>query len=91
MKDEQKTAEQGPGESLKQVFVTFGDALSEVFNDPELKAKAKELGTAASASATLLGNRFKDDEVRDRFRKAADAAEQFGKSVARHLDAHRGS
>lgn len=79
------TCEPRPGESLKQMFIAFGDAFSEVFNDPELKAKAKEFGEAATESAQQLGRRFKDDDVKERFRKAGEAAETFGKSVAEYF------
>jgi [ribosomal protein S5]-alanine N-acetyltransferase len=78
-----------PGESLRQMFVALGDAFGEVFNDPELKAKAKEFGEAASVSATQLGRRFKDDDVKERFRKAGDAAEVFGRSLAAYFKSER--
>jgi len=86
---EQKSGEPKPGESLRQMFIALGDAFSEVFNDPELKAKAKELGDAASQSASRLGSRFKDDDVKQRFRQAGDAAETFGKSVADYFKSDR--
>ncbi len=80
-----------PGESLRQVFAALGEAFSEVFNDPELKAKAREFGDAATDSALQLGRRFKDEEVRERFRKAGEAAEEFGHSVANSLRSDRDS
>ncbi len=85
--DEQngRRCEPNPGDSLRQMFVAFGDAFSEVFNDPELKAKAKEFGEAATDSALQLGRRFKDDDVKQRFRQAGDAAETFGRSVAEYF------
>lgn len=86
---ESRSGEPKPGESLRQMFIALGDAFSEVFNDPELKAKAKELGEAASQSATRLGSRFKDDDVKQRFRQAGDAAEVFGKSVAEYFKSDR--
>jgi len=89
-KDEKKqSAEPNPGESLRQMFVALGDAFAEVFNDPELKAKAKEFGDAATVSAAHLGRRFKDDEVRARFRKAGEAAEDFGRGVADYFKSDR--
>ena len=86
---ESQHGEPKPGESLRQMFIALGDAFSEVFNDPELKAKAKELGEAASQSASRLGSRFKDDDVKQRFRQAGDAAETFGKSVAEYFKSDR--
>lgn len=90
MEDEKKqTREPNPGENLRQMFVALGDAFSEVFNDPELKAKAKEFGEAATESATRLGHRFKDDDVQQRFRQAGEAAELFGRSVAEYFKSDR--
>lgn len=71
-----------PGDSFGQMVTAFGQAIGEIFNDPELKARAREFGEATSESARALGRRFKDEEVRDKFRQASEAAEQFGHSVA---------
>lgn len=91
MADETKKEahEPNPGESLRQMFAAFGDAFGEVFNDPELKAKAKEFGDAATMSAMHLGRRFKDEEVKERFKKAGEAAEVFGRSVAEYFKSDR--
>jgi ribosomal-protein-alanine N-acetyltransferase len=69
-------------DSFVEMFETFGSAMGKVFDDPELKKKAKEFGKAASESASTLGNRFKDEEVQEKFNEMGKAAEQFGKSVA---------
>lgn len=82
--DEEKKeqADRSATDSLEQMFTAFGQAIGEIFNDPDLKAKAKELGDAASVSMDSLGRRFKDEEVREKFRQAGDAAEDFGRSVS---------
>ena len=72
----------GPAENFAEMFKTFGQAISEVFNDPELKQKAKEFAESAADSAKTLGNRFKDEDVKDKFRDVGKAAEVFGKSIA---------
>lgn len=79
---EQEKCGRGPGESLGQMVTAFGQAISEIFNDPELKTRAREFGDAAAESAQTLGRRFKDEEVREKFREAGEAAEQFGHSLA---------
>ena len=81
----------GAGESLSQMFAAFGQAFAEVFNDPELQAKAKELGDAATASATRLGGRFKDEDVKSKFRLAGQAAEEFGRAVSEYFKSERQS
>ena len=83
MEDERpQESERSAGESLGQMFTAFGQAISEIFNDPELKAKAKEFGDAAAESATTLGRRFEDDDVKEKFRQAGAAAEDFGRAVS---------
>ncbi len=92
MKEQERQGkESGASDSLRQMFTALGEAFSEVFNDPELKAKAREFGDAATESAIHLGRRFKDDDVRERFRQAGEAAEEFGRSVADYFRSERRS
>ena len=84
-----QSGEPNPAEHLKQMFVALGDAFAEVFNDPELKAKAREFGEAATESATQLGRRFKDEDVKNRFRQAGEAAEVFGRSLSEYFRSDR--
>jgi len=85
--DDEGTRQQEPraSDSLGQMFAAFGQAIGEIFNDPEVKAKAKELGDAATASVDTLGQRLKDEDVREKLRQAGEAAEQFGHSVAEYF------
>jgi len=72
----------GPGESLGELVKEFGDAVSKIFDDPELKKKAKDFGDSAVKSAKLFGKRFKDEEVRSKFKDVGKAARDFGNSVS---------
>ena len=71
-----------PGKNFIDIFDKFGSALSEIFNDPELKTKAREFGKSASQSADAFASRFQDEEVKARWRAVSQAAQNFGKSVA---------
>ncbi|MDD4635133.1 MAG: hypothetical protein PHS35_00750 [Dehalococcoidales bacterium] len=73
-------------ESFGRIFTTFGEALSEFFNDPELKAKAKELGSDVAASANILADRFKDKEVKDKFAQIALAVKEFGSDLVNEAE-----
>jgi len=68
-------------ENFGEMFKAFGDAISEIFDDPKLKEKAKEFAESATESAKIFGSRFKDEEVKDKFRDVGKAAQDFGKSV----------
>jgi [ribosomal protein S5]-alanine N-acetyltransferase len=63
------------------MFKSFGQAVGKVFDDPELKRKAKEFADSAADSAKTMANRFKDEDVKAKFRDVGKAAEEFGKSV----------
>jgi ribosomal-protein-alanine N-acetyltransferase len=76
-----KQENKNPVDSFAEMFEAFGIAMGKVFDDPELKEKAREFGKAASDSASTLGNRFKDEEVQAKFKEMGKAAEEFGKSV----------
>ncbi|MFC1965115.1 hypothetical protein ACFLWG_03855 [Chloroflexota bacterium] len=47
-----------------------------------MKEKAKEFAESASESAKTMGSRFKDDDVRNKFRDIGKAAEYFSRSIA---------
>ena len=67
--------------NLGDMFNALGDAMGQIFNDPNLREKARELGKAAKESAETLGERFKDEEVKAKFRDVGKAAQAFGKNV----------
>jgi len=71
-----------PGESFADMFKEFGSAMAEIFNDPELKEKAKEFGESASVSAKVFTSRFKDEDVKKKFKDVGKAAKNFGEGVA---------
>ena len=75
-------SKKGATESFVKMFEAFGEAISQIFDDPELKTKAKKFGQSAADSAEALAKRFKDEDVRERFRDVGKAAQDFGKSVA---------
>ena len=77
-----KETGKNPAESFSELIKEFGDAMGKIFDDPELKKKAKEFGDSAVKSAKHFGGRFKDEEVKEKFRDVGDAAKQFGNSVS---------
>jgi len=89
MSREENVGKKQAGEAFAEMFRAFGDAVSEIFDDPELKEKAKEFGRSAVKSAETFGSRFKDDDVKARFREVGKAAEEFGKVVANHFRADK--
>lgn len=74
--------DKSPVESFGDMVKEFGEAVSEIFNDPALKKKAKEFAKSAEDSAKTFGKRFKDEKVKDRFNDFKEAAHDFGSSVS---------
>ena len=62
MSQEQDTGKKTSAESFADMFRAFGQAVSEIFNDPELKEKAKEFAESAAEAAKTFGSRFKSVE-----------------------------
>ena len=82
MATEENSSTKSAGENFSELFEAFGSAISQIFNDPELKEKAKEFGRSAAGSADAFAGRFRDEEVREKFRDVGKAAQEFGKSVS---------
>jgi hypothetical protein len=77
-----KKGEKTPAESFGELIKEFGDAVGKIFEDPELKRKAKDFADSAVESSKHLFGRFKDQEVKEKFRDVGKAARVFGNSVS---------
>ena len=74
-------------EKLGKVMKTFGDAVSEILEDPELRDKAKEFSlSVVDAAAKVVNSRIKDDEVRTKFKDVGKAAQDLGRSITDHFE-----
>ncbi len=71
-----------PVESFSEMVKEFGETISKIFNDPELKKKSREFARSAENSARAFGKRFKDEEVKEKFKDFKKAASGFGKSMS---------
>jgi len=71
-----------PVESFSGMVKEFGEAVSKIFDDPELKDKAKEFAKSTEESAKAFGKRFKDEGVKEKFKDFGKAARDFGSSVS---------
>jgi [ribosomal protein S5]-alanine N-acetyltransferase len=82
MEEQKQTDNKKAADNLNDMFEAFGSAMGQIFNDPKLKEKARDLGKAAKESAETLGERFKDEEVQSKFKEVGRAAQAFGKNVS---------
>lgn len=74
--------DKSPVESFSEMVKEFGETISKIFNDPELKKKSKEFAKSAEDSARAFAKRFKDEGVKEKFGDFKKAARGFGKSVS---------
>lgn len=77
-----KSKDKSPVESFSEMVKEFGETMSKIFNDPELKKKSKEFAKSAEDSAKTFAKRFKDEGVKEKFGDFKEAARGFGKSVS---------
>jgi ribosomal-protein-alanine N-acetyltransferase len=74
------------GERFTELIKKFGDSVAEVFDDPDVRKKAREFSeTIIDSTAKVVNSRIKDDEVRTKFHDVGKAAQALGKSLATHL------
>ncbi|OFW51354.1 MAG: hypothetical protein A2163_11395 [Actinobacteria bacterium RBG_13_35_12] len=74
--------DKSPVESFGDMVKEFGEVISKIFGDPELKKKAKDFAKSAEDSAKAFGSRFKDEGVKEKFKDFGKAARNFGESVS---------
>lgn len=81
MSKEGDAGREKPAEHFGEMIKSFGNAMGEIFNDPELKEKARSFGDSAVESAKILAGNLKDEDTKARFREVGKAAEDLGKSI----------
>jgi ribosomal-protein-alanine N-acetyltransferase len=90
MSQECRSQGKDTAEKFGEMIKAFGDAISEIFDNPDLKEKAKDFAQSASESAKMFGSRLQDKEVKAKFRDVGKAAQDFGRSVAEHFKDDKG-
>ena len=80
-----KTKEEA-AEKLGEMLKAFGNTVSEIFDDPDLRKSTKEFAeSVVDATAKVVQSKVEDKEVRAKFRSVGKAAETLGKSIEQHF------
>ena len=74
-----------PVESFGDMIKEFGESISKIFSDPELKKRAKDFAKSAEDSAKAFGKRFKDEGVKEKFTDFGKAARDFGNDMSAYF------
>ena len=78
----QKHERKRAAETLGKMLKAFGNTVSEILDDPEVKKKAKEFAeSVVDAAAKVVQTKIEDNEIRARFRNVGKAAQTLGKSL----------
>jgi DNA-binding ferritin-like protein len=81
-KDEKKK----PAETIGEMLKTFGNTVSEILEDPKVKATAKEFAASVvDAAAKMTESKIKTEEARSKFRNVGKAAQTLGDSLDKHF------
>jgi [ribosomal protein S5]-alanine N-acetyltransferase len=77
-------------ESLGKMIRSFGETISEIFEDPELRKKAKEFSQSViDSAAKVVESKIRNDEAKRKFRDAGRAAQSLGKTLVEHFDTEK--
>ena len=88
MPRKEKYDRKAAAEKLGKIMKAFGDSLSQILDDPELRTKAREFSmNVVDSAAKVINSKLKDDEVRSKIKDVGKAAQDLGKSIADHFEA----
>jgi len=74
-------------ESLGKMVKSFGETISEIFEDPEVRKKAKDFSQSViDAAAKVVESKVRKAEAKKKFRDAGRAAQSLGKTLVEHFD-----
>jgi len=76
-------------ESFGEMVREFGNALSEIFKDPKVREKAQEFARSTGEAVQTFTDKFKEEEVKQKFRQAGKVAKEFGEKAAKHFGASK--
>jgi ribosomal-protein-alanine N-acetyltransferase len=85
-KEKVKSGANKEAESLGKIIRSFGEAISEIFEDPEVRQKAKAFSQSViDSAAKVLDSKVKREEAKKKFRDAGRAAQSLGKTLVQQF------
>ncbi len=77
-------------EDVGKMFRSFGETISQIFEDPELRKKAKEFSQSVMDSAArVIESKIRHDQAKAKFRDVGKAAQSLGKTLVEHFDTEK--
>jgi ribosomal-protein-alanine N-acetyltransferase len=86
-KEQRKSSTAKDAESLGRMIRSFGEAISEIFEDPDVRQKAKAFSQSViDSAAKVVEGKVKREEAKKKFREAGRAAQSLGKTLVQHFE-----
>jgi uncharacterized coiled-coil DUF342 family protein len=86
-REKEKYSATKDAESLGKMIRSFGEAISEIFEDPEVRQKAKAFSQSViDSAAKVVEGKVKREEAKKKFRDAGRAAQSLGKTLVQHFE-----
>ena len=89
MAEGEKNTKKSAAESFGEMVREFGNALGEIFKDPKVGEKAEEFARSTGEVVKTFTDKFKEEEVKQKFKQAGKAAKEFGEKAAKHFGASK--
>ncbi len=77
-------------ENLGKMIRSFGNTIAEIFEDPEIREKAKEFSQSViDSAAKVVESKLRSQQSKAKFRDAGKAAQSLGKTLVEHFDTEK--
>jgi len=77
-------------EDLGKMIRSFGNTIAEIFEDPEIREKAKELSQSViDSAARVVESKLRSNQSKAKFRDAGRAAQSLGKTLVERFDTEK--
>jgi [ribosomal protein S5]-alanine N-acetyltransferase len=77
-----KTGREEEVTTFSRLLKSFGESVAEIWDDPEVRRKAREFSESlVDSAAKIASSKIKDEDVRKKFTDVGKAAQTLGKSV----------
>ena len=77
-------------ENLGKMIRSFGNTIAEIFDDPEIRQKAKDFSQSViDSAARVVESKIRSQQNKAKFRDAGRAAQSLGKTLVEHFDTEK--
>jgi [ribosomal protein S5]-alanine N-acetyltransferase len=76
--------------TFSRLLKSFGESVAEIWDDPEVRKKAREFSESlVDSAAKIASSKIKNEDVRKKFTDVGKAAQTLGQSVLDEFDSEK--